>query len=539
MSATELVETAPRKRGLWSRLYRGETSFDFVGHRRRWFAISALVIIAGMAALGIRGLNFGIDFKGGTSWQLQPDHGVTVKEAQSALGPVGASATIVTLGNGSRQTLEVETDLTGTPAQQASVQASVAATLARLAHVDPGAVTVNSVGPSWGGQVTSKAVRAVIIFFIAIGLYITIRFEWKMALSAVVAVLHDLVVTVGVYALVGFPVTPDTVVAVLTILGYSLYDTIVVFDRVKENAKGIGASGKLTYSDTVNLSMNQVLMRSLNTSIVAILPILSILVIGAELLGATTLQEFGLALVIGLTSGVYSSIFIASPLLAILKEREPRYRSIRARLEARGQGTLMLTPTGLLAFAGGSSRPGSVRGTGSARRGTSGADGLPRLTPRQRARIAAESPAKAPAPPGAPAKAPAPPGAPAKAPAPPGAPAKAPAPPVAPAKAPAPPVAESPAKAPAPPGAPARQASRPAPTAPAPVPNGTPSQEPQSANVATTQSGSGPVPPPRLRPSGQRLSKPTQPGAEATPTPAPKPVTQRKPSAPRKQAKRR
>jgi preprotein translocase subunit SecF len=498
VSATELVETAPRKRRLWSRLYRGETSFDFVGHRRRWFAISALVIIAGMAALGIRGLNFGIDFKGGTSWQLQPDHGVTVKEARSALGPVGASATIVTLGSGSRQTLEVQTDLTGTPAQQAATQASVATTLARLAHVDPAAVTVNSVGPSWGGQVTSKAVRAVIIFFIAIGLYITIRFEWKMALAAIVAVMHDLVVTVGIYALVGFPVTPDTVVAVLTILGYSLYDTIVVFDRVKENAKVIGASGKLTYSDTVNLSMNQVLMRSLNTSIVAILPILSILVIGAELLGATTLQEFGLALVIGLTSGVYSSIFIASPLLAILKEREPRYRSIRARLEARGQGTLMLTPTGMLAFVGGSSRPGVARGAATVQRSAPGANGLPRLTPRQRARVAAEATAKTPPPqPGTPAPAPTPP---------------------------------SPQ-----PGTPTKQDSQPVPAAPASPPNGVPRQESQPAGVAASGSGS----PPRLRPSGQRSPKPERPEAEATSTPSPKPVTPRKPSAPRKQAKRR
>ncbi|MGH9070703.1 MAG: protein translocase subunit SecF [Acidimicrobiales bacterium] len=377
----------------WSRLYRGETALDFVGRRRRWFALSALVIIAGMTALGIRGINFGIDFKGGYSWQV-PDNGLTIPQVKTALGNVGHNATIVTVGNGKKTTLEVESQLKGSAAFKQGTENSVSVILSKLAHVDTSVVTVNSVGPTWGGQVTNKAVKAVIIFFIAIGLYITIRFEWKMAVSAIVAVLHDLLVTVGIYALVGFPVTPDTVVAVLTILGYSLYDTIVVFDRVKENAKGIGASGKLTYSDTVNLSMNQVLMRSLNTSIVAILPILSILVIGAEILGATTLQEFGLALVIGLTSGVYSSIFIASPLLAILKEREPRFRTIRERLARRGQGPVVLSPAGVIAFVGGSTRPGTM-GPRSETSGSAGSQpvvlgpsGVPRLTPRQRARLA-------------------------------------------------------------------------------------------------------------------------------------------------------
>ena len=156
-------------------------------------------------------------------------------------------------------------------------------------------------------------------------IYISFRFEPKMALAAFIAMLHDLLVTVGIYSLAGFQVTPDTVIAVLTILGYSLYDTVVVFDRVRDNTKGFGASGRMTYSEMVNLSMNQTLARSINTSLVAILPVLSVLVIGAELLGATTLQYYGLALIVGLSSGAYSSIFIASPVLAMLKEREPRY----------------------------------------------------------------------------------------------------------------------------------------------------------------------------------------------------------------------
>ncbi len=185
-----------------------------------------------------------------------------------------------------------------------------------------------------------------------------------MAISALVALLHDILVTVGIYALSGFQVSPATVIAFLTILGYSLYDTIVVFDKIEENVKGIGASGRLTYTETVNLSMNQVLMRSINTSLVAIMPIFSILVIGSLALGASALQDFGLALFIGLLTGAYSSIFIASPVLAQLKEREPRYVQIRERLAARPVATAPLTPAavaaGGVAAAGGAS--GGSRG---------------------------------------------------------------------------------------------------------------------------------------------------------------------------------
>ncbi len=199
---------------------------------------------------------------------------------------------------------------------------------------------------------TNKARNALVVFFILISIYISLRFEWKMAVAALAAVVHDIFVTVGVYSISRFEVTPATVVAFLTILGYSLYDTIVVFDKVEENAKGLAASGRFTYSDTVNLSMNQVLMRSLNTSIVAIMPIVSILVIGAGVLGATTLNDFGLALLVGLLTGAYSSIYIAAPILAMLKEREPRYAGIRQRLTAKG-GAGLLTPASAAALAGG------------------------------------------------------------------------------------------------------------------------------------------------------------------------------------------
>ncbi len=219
-------------------------------------------------------------------------------------------------------------------------------------------------GATWGSNVTNKAIEALVIFFVLVTAYISIRFEFKMAVAAIVAVFHDILVVVGLYSLFQFQVTPDTVVAILTVLGYSLYDTVVVFDRIRDNSQGLGASGRITYSEMVNLSMNQTLARSINTSLVAIIPVLSVLLIGSLFLGATSLQSFGVALVIGLTSGAYSSIFIASPLLALMKEREPRYVTIRQRLDARGERRPVLTPAMAAAMAGSS---GGGRGQSKAR----------------------------------------------------------------------------------------------------------------------------------------------------------------------------
>ena len=304
-----------KKSSLRHRLYHGETSFDFMGRKKVWFGISALIILAGVFSLVTQGLNLGIDFKGGTSWTVKAPH-ESVASLRDKVRPLGlGEATIQTTGNGfvkisakhSSQAKEVE----------------VTDTLAKVAGTTPQQVSVNDVGPSWGKAVTNKAEKALVVFFILITIYISFRFEWKMAIAAIVAVIHDILITVGIYSLSRFTVTPGTVVAFLTILGYSLYDTIVVFDRIEENTRGLSASGRMTYSDTVNLSMNQVLMRSLNTSLVAILPVASILGIGAYLLGATALEDFGLALLVGLLTGAYSSIFIASPVLVLLKEREP------------------------------------------------------------------------------------------------------------------------------------------------------------------------------------------------------------------------
>ncbi|HZT64876.1 MAG TPA: protein translocase subunit SecF [Acidimicrobiales bacterium] len=337
-----------RPRGLWGRLYHGETAFDFVGRKPIWFLISAIIILIGVVSLLVRGLNFGIDFRGGTSWELRAPH-VTVAQARSAVASAGVpGATVQQVGS---STLRVEAEVKGTGgAANRDLEQKVAQSLAALAHTSTSQVSVSDIGPSWGSDISSKAWRALGFFLLAIILYLSVRFEPKMAAAAIIAVLHDILVTVGIYAIFGFLVTPDTVIAFLTILGYSLYDTVVVFDKVQENTRGLASTGRMTYTDTVNLSMNQVLMRSVNTSLVAVMPIVSVLVVGAYFLGASTLQNFGLALFIGLLSGAYSSIFIASPMLAILKEREPRYAAIRGRLASRG-GYTPLTPAAAAAGA--------------------------------------------------------------------------------------------------------------------------------------------------------------------------------------------
>jgi preprotein translocase subunit SecF len=370
--AAELAEaeaSGAKRPNVFLRLYRGETSFDFIGNRRWWFGVSAVIILIGIISLFAQGLNEGIDFKGGRSW-LVSSQNLTVAQATTAAKAAGvASPTVVQLTNqlnGQKQ-IQVTADLPNIPSDQQQADLyKVQAALAAAAHVPLSSVSLNQVGATWGSNVTKKAIQALIIFFIVVTAYISIRFEFKMAAAAIVAVIHDILVVVGIYSIFQFQVTPDTVVAVLTVLGYSLYDTVVVFDRIRDNAQGLGASGRITYSEMVNLSMNQTLARSINTSLVAIIPVLSVLVIGSGLLGATTLQSFGLALVIGLTSGAYSSIFIASPLLAALKEREPRYVTIRQRIESRGgdRGPA-LTPAMAAAMAG--AVGGSGRGSSKAR----------------------------------------------------------------------------------------------------------------------------------------------------------------------------
>jgi preprotein translocase subunit SecF len=312
-----------------SDILNGRTNYDFVGPKRKWFAFSAILILIGGIALLTKGLNLGIEFEGGTSWQVQVNgEAPTTEGARGAAVAAGLESPGVQILGGDTVRVSAEES---TPELQAQVRAA----LAEYANAEPADVSINDVGPTWGDQVSSKAVRALIVFFVVIAAYLSLRFEPKMALAALVAVVHDIFVTVAAYAVTGFDVTPATVIAVLTILGFSLYDTVVVFDKVDEHVAGMSASGRATYTDVVNRSMNDVLMRSLNTSIVAVLPVLSLLVVGAYVLEAATLKDFALALTIGIVTGAYSSIFIATPILAILKEREHRYRAIRHKLEGR------------------------------------------------------------------------------------------------------------------------------------------------------------------------------------------------------------
>jgi preprotein translocase subunit SecF len=361
----------PLRQGALARLYRGETRFDFVGRRRAWFTLSSAIIAAGVISIILRGgLNLGIEFKGGIEWTVKAPN-VTQVQASNAMSAAGLNSPIVQLlGQGANQKLDIQADLNKlSPTAQKAEELKVDQALAKLTDTSVASVqnNVQTVGPSWGSSVTHKAIEALIIFFVVVGIYISIRFEPKMALAAFIAMLHDVAVAVGVYSLFNFQVTPDTVVAILTILGYSLYDTVVVFDRVRDNTKGIGSSGRMSYFQLINLSMNQTLARSINTSLVAILPVLAVLLVGAQLLGATTLQNYGLALFVGLLSGAYSSIFIAAPILAMLKKNESRWVSIENRLIQKGGASGSLSAldaatmsTQMAVAAGGQTRTGGA-----------------------------------------------------------------------------------------------------------------------------------------------------------------------------------
>jgi preprotein translocase subunit SecF len=322
----------PAKRGFFGTLrdiYHERTNFDFIGRSWLWALISGTLVVISLGALVISGLNLGIDFEGGTQWEFRVAKGdVTASDVRDALsGTAAGDARVLILGNNGVRVQDAEL--------KPAARDAVTAALAKVADVKESEVSIVDVGPTWGDQVSRKALTALVFFFVLIALYLTFRFEWKMALSAILAVVHDIVITIGVYAVTGFEVTPATVVAFLTILGFSLYDTVVVFDKIRENTPSLGSERGDTYSAMVNRSMNQVLMRSINTSFVALLPVASLLVVGSGILGAVTLRDFALALFVGLLVGAYSSIFVATPILAWLKEREPRNAALRERSNAQ------------------------------------------------------------------------------------------------------------------------------------------------------------------------------------------------------------
>ncbi|HEX9824027.1 MAG TPA: protein translocase subunit SecF [Actinomycetota bacterium] len=305
--------------------FRGHEEFhvDFIGRRRIWFALSAALLLLSLIGLFVLQLNFGIDFEGGALLEYDNREGVSAEDVRGVLSDFGRDDAIVqlvedgerisirteSLGDERTEMVKALSDLTGDPTPDLTV-----------------------IGPKWGEQISKKALQGLLIFLLVVTLYITFRFEWKMAIAAIVALFHDLVITAGVYALVGREVTPETVIAILTILGYSLYDTVVIFDKVKENSESATLVAREGYGGMVNLSLNHVLMRSVNTSLTVLLPVTALLFLGGE-----TLKDFAFALLVGVGVGTYSSIFVAAPVLAVLKGREQRFAQIQARSDRRSE----------------------------------------------------------------------------------------------------------------------------------------------------------------------------------------------------------
>ena len=319
--------------GLGGRLYRGETSINIISARKKWYTLSGVFVALSIFALSVQGLVLGIEFKGGSSYTVTTTSG-TIEEARTAVTTAGYTGNTIVQTIGSDK-IRVQTGVVE-PAQSNAIQDALAAKFG----VTVESIDTQNVGPSWGEEISRKAFQGLIAFLICIMIYLALAFEPKMAIAAIVAVIHDVFITVGIYALVGFEVTPSTVIGFLTILGYSLYDTVVVFDKVRENTRAITSTGKSTYSQAANLAVNQTIVRSLNTSLIALLPVAAILFVGAGLLGAGTLKDLALALFIGLIAGTYSSIFIAAPLLASLREREPAIKALNQRVIAKQGGSI-------------------------------------------------------------------------------------------------------------------------------------------------------------------------------------------------------
>lgn len=325
-------------KGLGGRLYSGEKSFNIVANAKRWYALSAVFTIVSIGALAFQGLHLGIEFKGGSAYTFTSNT-ATVEQARSAVEEAGISGEIIVQKVGDTK-IRIQTGSL-TNAESDAVEGAIVSTFGVSAE----SIDTQIIGPSWGKEITKKALYGLIAFLMVIMLFLAMTFEPKMAIAAIIAVVHDVFITVGIYALVGFDVTPATVIGFLTILGYSLYDTVVVFDKVRENTRSITSTSKQTYTQATNLAVNQTLVRSVNTSIIALIPVGSILFVGAGLLGAGTLKDLSLALFIGMLVGAYSSIYIAPPVLAQLREKEPAMIALAKRVQARGAAASTSTAT--------------------------------------------------------------------------------------------------------------------------------------------------------------------------------------------------
>ncbi len=325
------------KGSVFHRLYVGNGAFDIVGKRKRWYVLFGVILLVCIASMAFKGFNLGIDFTGGTRVQLpaQSSAGqITTEQVKDSFTKaLGHEPTAVqSVGTAASETIQIRTE-TLDAAQVASLKTALNADLKPTGGIDT--ISDSAVSASWGGEITTKALIALGVFFLAVAIFLALYFEWSMAIAALVAVVHDVVITAGIYSLVGFEVSPATVIGLLTILGFSLYDTVVVFDKVKENTRGLLGLTRRTYGEAANLAVNQTLMRSINTSLIALLPVLGLLAIGVGLLGVGTLKDLALVQLTGMAIGALSSIYIATPAAVDLKMRDPRYKAQAARVRAR------------------------------------------------------------------------------------------------------------------------------------------------------------------------------------------------------------
>jgi preprotein translocase subunit SecF len=321
--------------GIGSRLYRGETQFQIIGKRKRFYVIATVLVLISLVSMIFRGFNLGVEFKGGATFQWASS-GHSVEEARDLFDDLQLEEVIVqTVGRADgSEDLRVQTP----PLTEKQIDDVIVAIPERFKEVTPGEVQSSNVGPAWGDQVTKKALQGLVVFLILVMIYISIRFEPKMAFASIIGLLHDLTLAAGVYSLTQFVVTPATIIALLTILGFSLYDAVVVFDKVEENTRGIAGGSSTTYTEAAELALNQTFMRSVNTTLIAMLPVSGLLFVGAFLLGAGTLKDLSLALFVGMAAGAYSSIFLCTPLFVDLKEREDQYVKLTQRVLARRSG---------------------------------------------------------------------------------------------------------------------------------------------------------------------------------------------------------
>ncbi|SHG13204.1 protein translocase subunit SecF [Streptoalloteichus hindustanus] len=337
-----MASTETTRDGFFTRLYTGTGALDIVGKRKRWYAAILVVAVICLGSMAIRGFNLGIDFQGGTKIQMPtvgasgPIDSKRVEEVfHTALNKeVAASQTV---GSGATASIQVRSEALSTNEVAKLKQAlfDQFKPLGRDGQPNMQAISDSLVSESWGGEITKKALIALVVFLVLVSLFLAFYFERWMAVAGLIALGHDLLITAGVYSLVGFEVTPATVIGLLTILGFSLYDTVVVFDKVKENTRGILGLTRRTYAEAANLAVNQTFMRSINTTLIAVLPVLGLLAIGVGLLGVGTLKDLALVQVTGMIAGAFSSIFLATPLLVDFKLRDRAYQQQAARVAAR------------------------------------------------------------------------------------------------------------------------------------------------------------------------------------------------------------